>query len=66
MSLKFAVFQTSSIYDVKLEIPELKGDNYKVWKESPTPFRMYGYRLCIRKDEPLPLLTINTKADRVI
>ena len=31
--LTFAVIQPANIYDFKGIIPELRGDNYKVWKE---------------------------------
>ena len=31
--LTFAVIQPTNIYDVKCGILELRGDNYKVWKE---------------------------------
>ena len=29
----FAVNQSANISDIKCDIPELKGDNYKVWRE---------------------------------
>ena len=31
--LTFVVIQPTNIYDFKCDIPELRGDNYKVWKE---------------------------------
>ena len=31
--LNFTANQTANISDIKCEVPELKGDNYKVWKE---------------------------------
>ena len=31
--LNFAVNQSVIIYDIKYDIPELKGDNCKVWRE---------------------------------
>ena len=40
----FAVTQSTNYFDIKLEIPDLKGDNYKVWieREILTPFKVYG------------------------
>ena len=64
MSLKFAFFQTSCLSNVKLEIPELKGGNYKVWRE-----RVLLYLGCmdiyyaIRKDEPSAISATSTKAE---
>ena len=57
------VFPTSSLSDVKLENPELKGDNYKVWRERV--LLQLGCRdidYVIRKDEPSTLLATSTKA----
>ena len=31
--LNFAVNQSANIFYIKCDIPKLKGDNYKVWKE---------------------------------
>ena len=31
--LTFAVIQPVNIFNFKCDIPELRGDNYKVWKE---------------------------------
>ena len=31
--LFFTVIQPANISDIKCDIPELRGDNYKVWKE---------------------------------
>ena len=31
--LTFAVIQLANISDFKCDIPELRGDNYKIWKE---------------------------------
>ena len=31
--LTFVVIQLANISDFKCDIPELRGDNYKVWKE---------------------------------
>lgn len=31
--LIFAVMQPANFSDIKCDIPELKGENYKVWKE---------------------------------
>ena len=31
--LTFVVIQLANIFDFKCDIPELRGDNYKVWKE---------------------------------
>ena len=34
----YAVFPQTSITNIRLDVPELNGDNYKVWKE----------RICLR------------------
>ena len=31
--LNFTVNQSTSIFNIKCDIPELKGNNYKVWRE---------------------------------
>lgn len=55
------VAQSSNYSNVRLEILELKSDNYKVWKE-----RILLHLACmdignaIRKDEPLVITTTNT------
>ena len=49
----YAAFQLVNYSDIRCDIPELKGDNYKVWKE-----RIFLHLRCmdidyaIRKDEP--------------
>ena len=59
----YAVFPETSIADIRLDVPELKGDNYKIWKE-----RILLHLGCmdidyaIRKDEPI-LTDTNTPAE---
>ena len=56
----FAVTQSANYYDIELEIPELKGDNYKVLGENLTPFRCMDFDYAIRKDEPSAIIKTNT------
>ena len=50
---------------MKCEIPELKSDNYKVWKERILlHLRWMDIDYAIRKDEP-PLITENSQLDDV-
>ena len=57
----FTFTQSENYSDIKLEIPELKGDNCKVWRE-----RVLLHLGCmdvdyvIRKDEPSAIIATNT------
>ena len=54
--LKFAVIQPANIYDFKCDIPELRGDNYKVWKERVLlHLGWMDIDYAIRKEEPNPI-----------
>ncbi|KAG8369445.1 hypothetical protein BUALT_Bualt14G0014500 [Buddleja alternifolia] len=52
------VMQTVNVSDIKCEIPELNGDNYKVWKERILlHLGWMDIDYAIRKDEP-PAITV--------
>ena len=57
----YAVMQPTNFSNIKCDIPELKGDNYKVWKE-----RILLHLGCmdidyaIRKDKPTIIVTSTT------
>ena len=52
MCLIFAVIQPVNFFDIRCDIPELKGDNYKVWKERILfPLGWMDIHFAIRKDE---------------
>ena len=57
-----AAMQPANFSNIKCDIPELKGDNYKVWKE-----RIVLHLVCmdidyaIRKDKPLLIPTLQLK-----
>ena len=56
-----AVIQPANIYDFKCDIPELRGDNYKVWKERILMHLGWMDINCaIRKDEPNPITETST------
>ena len=73
----YATFQSANYSNIRCDIPQLKGDNYKVWKE-----RILLYLGCmdidsaIRKDEPqitetsslveLPLHELLERSNRLI
>ena len=49
----YAVMQTANFSDVKCDIPKLKGENYKVWKERILlHLGWMDIDYAIRKDEP--------------
>ena len=59
--LKYCSYSTCEHFDFKCDIPELRGDNYKVWKEKI--FLHLGWmdiNCAIRKDEPDPITETNT------
>ena len=59
--LIFAVIQPANISDFKCDIPELRGDNYKVWKERVLlHLGWMDIDYAIRKEEPDPIIETNT------
>ena len=61
MYLIFAVIQPANIYDFKCDIPELRGDNYKVWKERILlHLGWMDIDYAIRKEEPDPIIETST------
>ena len=59
--LTFAVIQPVNISDFKCDIPELKGDNYKVWKERVLlHLGWMDIDYVIRKEEPDPITKTST------
>src|ERR1044072_9509387 len=63
--LKFAVIQPANISDIKCDIPELRGDNYKVWKERILlHLGWMDIDYAIRKNEP-PAITETSTADGI-
>jgi hypothetical protein len=60
----YAVLQPANISDVRYDIPELKGDNYKIWKERVLlHLGWMDIDYAIRKDEPPALTDTSTAAD---
>ena len=58
--LTFSITQPTNIYDFKCGIPELRGDNYKVWKEGVLlHLGWMDIDYAIRKDEPNPIIETN-------
>ena len=55
--------QTSTYFEIKLEILELKGDNYKVWRERVL-FQLgcMDIDYAIRKNEPPAISATSIKA----
>ena len=62
--LTFAAIQPANISDFKCDIPELRGDNYKVWNERVLlHLGWMDIDYAIRKEEPDPITeTSTTKA----
>ena len=61
MYLIFAVIQPANISDFKCDIPELRGDNYKVWKERVLlHLGWMDIDYAIRKEEPDPITDTST------
>ena len=59
--LTFAVIQPTNISDFKCDIPELRDDNYKVWKERVLlHFGWMDIDYTIRKEEPNPITETST------
>ena len=49
----YAAFQPANYFDIRCDIPELKGDKYKVWKERILlNLGCTDIDYAIRKDEP--------------
>jgi len=62
--LNFAASQTVSFSHIQCDVPELKGDNYKIWKERT--FLQLGWMdidYAIRKDKPLAITNESNPAD---
>ncbi|KAG8378577.1 hypothetical protein BUALT_Bualt07G0000100 [Buddleja alternifolia] len=60
------VMQTVNVSDIKCEIPELNGDNYKVWNERILlHLGWIDIDYAIRKDEP-PAITENSTPGDVV
>ena len=58
--LTFAVIQPTNISDFKCDIPELRVDNYKVWKKRVLlHLGWMNIDYTIRKDEPNPITEIS-------
>ncbi|XP_031251848.1 uncharacterized protein LOC116109763 [Pistacia vera] len=58
------VVQPANFSNIRFDIPELKGDNYKVWKERVLlNLGWMDIDYAIRKDEPLALTDTSTAAD---
>src|ERR1044072_8200364 len=63
--VKIAVIQPASVCDIKCDIPELRGDNYKVWKERILlHLGWMDIDYAIRKDEP-PAITGTSNSEAV-
>ena len=61
--LNFVVNQSANIFYIKCDIPELKGDNYKVWRERILlHLGWMDIDYVIRKDEP-PGITETSAVD---
>ena len=59
--LKFAINQSVSIYDIKCDIPKLKGDNYKIWREKILlHLGWMNIEYAIRKNKPSSISETNT------
>ena len=59
--LTFAVIQHANISDFKYDIPELRGDNYKVWKEKVLlHLGWMDIDYTIRKEKPDPITETST------
>ena len=54
--LFYVVFPQSSITDIRLDVPKLNGDNYKIWNERILlQLGCMDIDYAIRKDEPVLL-----------
>ena len=53
-----------SFYDIQCDVPELKGDNYKIWKERILlQLGWMDIDYAIRKDEPPAITDESSPAD---
>ena len=60
----YAVVELANFSEIRTDILELKGDNYKVWKERVLlHLGWMDIDYAIRKDEPLALNNTSTAAD---
>ena len=60
----YVVLQPANISDIRYDIPKLKRDNYKIWKERVLiHLGWMEIDYSIRKDESLTLIDISTAAD---
>ena len=60
----YAVIQPANFSDIKCDIPDLKGDNYKVWKERILlHLGWMDIDYAIRKDEPI--ITTTSTPDEI-
>jgi hypothetical protein len=60
----YVVLQLANISDVRYDILELKGDNYKIWKERVLlHLGWMDIDYAIRKDEPPTLIDTSIAAD---
>ncbi|KAJ8636237.1 hypothetical protein MRB53_010504 [Persea americana] len=61
------VVQPANVSDIRFDIPELKGDNYKVWKERVLlHLGWMDIDYTIRKDEPPALTNTSTAVDMTL
>eukprot|EP00253_Pinus_taeda_P011797 PITA_11797 len=64
LTLMAGVVQLANFSEIRCDIPELMGDNYKVWKERVLlHLGWMDIDYAIRKDEPLALTNTSTAAD---
>ena len=62
--LFYAILQPANFSEIRCDIPELKGDNYKVWKERILlHLGWMDIDYAIRKDEPPTLTNTITAVD---
>jgi hypothetical protein len=60
----FVVIQSSNFFNIHYYIPNLKGDNYKIWKERILFYLGWmDIDYTIRKDEPPAITSTNTLED---
>jgi len=65
--LNFEASQTISFSDIQCDIPELKEDNYKIWKERILlQLGWMDIDYAIRKDKPLVVTDESSPADVAI
>jgi hypothetical protein len=63
----FVVIQSSNFFNIHYYIPNLKGDNYKIWKERILFYLGWmDIDYTIRKDELLAITNTSTSKDIVL